>query len=312
MIKSNRSILSSIMFVLVLSSVLCAQAGKPADQKVEHKLRPGDKIQVRIPAEVQLSGEYEVMPNGKFYFPVLEGFDPGSVQVEGLTVSEVEEKIRNMLVKYYADPTVTVEVMQAGVMLATMVSIYSPGGASGNFHYQEGMRLLDLLIMAGSFSSEANLHKVALFRGDDVTYYDISDLVQGRDLTNNIPLKEGDYFIIPSIVEYTKMRVIVLGQVASPGTHFLAEGSQALDAIAVAGGTVGRAAVGKTYIIRVEDGKPVTIPVDIKALITRADIVENQKLRNGDVVFVPETSRVDIRRIMSDLINLNILKNLSE
>ena len=107
-----------------------------------------------------------------------------------------------------------------------------------------------------------------------------------------------------------QIKVIVLGKVSSPGTVYLPEGSQVLDVIAQAGGTAGRAAVGNTYIIRVVESKPVVIRSDLKALINRAELKENVEVKDGDIVFVPETSRIDIRSILGDLAKLNLLKTV--
>ncbi len=106
-----------------------------------------------------------------------------------------------------------------------------------------------------------------------------------------------------------EMKIIVLGKVSSPGTLHLKEGAQILDVLSAAGGASGRAAVGKTYIIRVVNGEPIVIHSDLKALINRADLRENVEVKDGDIVFVPETSRVNLKEIINNLSTLNLIRS---
>lgn len=297
-----------MLFVLVWYTVLPAGAAGEETKERERVLHAGDSIQVRIPAEPDLSGEYRILSNGKFYFPVLEDLDFGAVTADGKTIAEVEEEIRKRLNKYYADDSVTVDLIAMEARPGEAISIFGMVESPGLLRYEEGLKLLDLLMKAGSIKGTPNLHRVSLYRDDKVTYLDISDLVQGRDFSNNIKLKEGDIIVIPSAVEYTKVRVAVLGQVAEPGSYVVPEGSLALDAIAEAGGTFGRAAVGKTIVIRMEDGEPKVLHVDIKTMLRKADLSQNVKVRDGDVIFVPETERFDVMRIVRDVLDLNLLR----
>ncbi|MEW5944671.1 MAG: polysaccharide biosynthesis/export family protein [bacterium] len=301
--------LKPILFLLT-AITLCFAAFCQKDE-AGRKLYAGDRIYVRIPGEPQLSDEYLIRPNGKIFLPVLEdGLDLGSVAVEGLTPSEAAERIAEVLKPYFTDTTVSVELALAGARFGAAVSVYGLVLRPSTIPYEEGMRLLDALTYVGGTSPNANLKKLTLYRGGETTSYDVNDLVQGRDFTNNFTLEEGDYIIVPSTVEQTNMKIIVLGQVAEPGSFYLPEGSHILDAIAEAGGTIGRAAVGRTFIIRVENGKPVVIHTDLKGIINRAQTPENVFLQNGDVLFIPETSRPDVMGVVDDIISLNLLKNI--
>ncbi|MFH1539709.1 MAG: polysaccharide biosynthesis/export family protein [bacterium] len=278
------------------------------EERLNRILHNGDRVHIRIPAEPELSGEYEIMANGKFYFPVLEDLDFGSVLANDKTVKEVEEEIRKRLNKYYADDSVSVDLIAVEARPGEGVSIFGKVDNPGMMKYEEGLKLVDLLIKAGSFREAPNLHKVSLFRDDKVTYLDISDLVQGRDFTSNIDLKEGDIIIVPGVREYSSVRVTVLGKVGRPGTYMVSEDSLVLEAISEAEGPYGRAAVGKTIIIRMQDGEPTVLHVDIKAMLGKADLTQNIRVRDGDIIYVPETERFDVMRVVNDLLNLNLLR----
>lgn len=265
-------------------------------------------IQVRIPAEPELSGEYEIMSNGKFYFPVLEDIDIGYVEADGKTIAAVEEDIRSRLNKYYADDSVTVDLIAVEIRPGQGISIFGMVSFPKVVKYEEGLKLLDILMSAGSFKEGANLHKVSLSRDNNITYMDISDLVQGRNFVSNIDMKEGDIIIVPNMIEYTNAQVTILGKVSKPGSYLLPDDTLVLEAVAAAGGPEGRAAVGKTIIIRMQDGEPKVIHIDLKALINKADLTQNLGVRDGDVIFVPETERFDVMRIVDHILDLNMLR----
>ncbi len=273
----------------------------------------GDRIIVRIAVEPKYSGEYTIDERGKFYLPILdEGLDFGAFEVAGLTTKQLTELLKDRLSEFYAQGEIAVELVSLGVRPGQAVSVFGMVITSGSFRYFEGMKFLDLMLKTGNFTDDADLTKIALYRDNEpIRYIDIRGLVNGTDLTNNIALRPGDYLIVPKQIPSMKMKVIVLGRVGSPGTTFVPEGTQLLDLIARVGGTQGRAAISKTYIIRVVDGNPIAIHADLKALLSRMDLKENIEIKDGDIVFVPESSKIDISKIISNLVQLDILRNLT-
>lgn len=306
-----------IIVICILSMCAVLQAFQAAAEETEEQkflLGPGDRIVVRIPIEPALSGEYTIDERGKFYLPILdEGLDLGAFNVQGMTTVQVALMVKERIDQYYADSEVTVELVSRGVRPGEAVSVFGLIGSAGTYRYFEGMRMLDLLIKCGGLSDSANVRRVALYRKEDpVRYIDLTGLLDGTDLSNNIEVQAGDYIIVPRQEPAMKMKVIVLGKVGSPGTVYVPEGTQILDLIGHVGGTVGRAALGRTYIIRVVDGKPVIIESDLKALITRVDLKQNVAIKDGDIVFVPETSRIDINQIINDLMRLELIRTIIE
>jgi len=299
--------------VVIFSFVFLIVANPAVARKNETKLGVGDHIVVRVPAEPNLGGEFRIDANGDLYLNIIEGLDLGAVNVVGKSTSEVEEELMQRLSRYYEDPEVTVQLLSFGLRPQSEVSIFGKVNASGSFAYQEGISLLDLLVDAGGLAEDADLTSISLYREDEpVRYLDIRDLIEGRSSEGNIYLEEGDYIIVPGIRPAMQIKVMVIGKVAQTGSVYLPEDARVLDVLAEAGGAQGRAAVGKSYIIRVEDGKPVVLHSDIKALINGADISQNIQMKDGDVLFIPETNRVDIMKVVNDLLDLNLLKNVVE
>jgi polysaccharide biosynthesis/export protein len=79
--------------------------------------------------------------------------------------------------------------------------------------------------------------------------------------------------------------VSLLGQVERPGSYKMQRGWTVADVIAAAGGTTGKAALTKAFVLR----KNQVIPVDLDALIIQGKPEANVNLESGDVVIVPET-----------------------
>jgi len=303
---------AKISAALAAMFILSTVAGMAASVDTR-QIGQGDRLMVRVPTEPAISGEYTIDETGRFFFPILEhGLDFGAIEVDGLTLDEAEELVSKLMSKYYESPVVNIEFVAYGVRPGYAVSVFGAVQEQNTHRYFEGMKLLDVLIKSKPLP-DADISKLALFRGEDpVRYLDIRKMMDGTDMSANIPMQAGDTLIAPYTQPAMKMRVIVLGKVTTPGTMFVPEGTQILDLLGRAGGTVGRAAIGSTYIIRVVDGEPVIINSDVKSLMKFGDLKENIVLKDGDVVFVPETSRVDIAKVIQNLSLLNLIKSTTD
>jgi protein involved in polysaccharide export with SLBB domain len=300
-----------VFFSVALFSGLASAQSKSAEGADKILLGAGDKIVVRIPIEPKLSGEYTVDENGKFFLPIVDqGLDLGAFKVADLTPAQAADMIKQSMDEYYNDSEVTVELVASGARLGQAVSVFGLVNNPGAYRYYNGMRMLDMFLNIRGFLDGADLSHIALYRGQEaVRYIDVRGIISGTDLTNNIEVKAGDYFIIPRIEPAMNMKVILLGSVARPGTAFVPEGIQLLDLIARNGGFAKGAALSKTYIIRIIDGKPVVIHSDLKALIDLQDLKENVAIKDGDIVFIPENSRVKISNIVNSLMQLSFIRN---
>jgi polysaccharide biosynthesis/export protein len=86
---------------------------------------------------------------------------------------------------------------------------------------------------------------------------------------------------------YSQIKVI--GQVMQPGAVPYRQGMTVMDAVLAVGGLGQFAAANRARIVRTVDGKQVNIKVKLGALVNNADMKQNQPLKPGDVLLVPET-----------------------
>ena len=103
-------------------------------------------------------------------------------------------------------------------------------------------------------------------------------------------LREGflrDPSVSVLVKEYTSRKILVLGDVSSPGKFGFTRGVTVVEAIALAGGFLPTANTDFVVVTRRVDGKEkrITVPV---GKISRG-LAANLELLSGDIVFVPDT-----------------------
>ena len=108
-------------------------------------------------------------------------------------------------------------------------------------------------------------------------------------------LTKGQYLVDPHVtiqIQQSKsQRVIVLGEVRTPGRYVVDPNSSILDLLAQAGGVTEKGA-DTGYIQRADaQGNVTRIPVDLKGLSATSGSMSNQKLQGGDSVYVPRADQ---------------------
>jgi len=123
-----------------------------------YRLDVGDKININIFNQPDLSGEYSVDGEGQIYLPLI-----GKVEVVGLTSAELEiELVNRFKPDYLVNPRIFIQV-----------GIYKPYyligevQSRGAFPYQAGMTYLTAIAKAGGFSYRAKKDYVWVIHADD-------------------------------------------------------------------------------------------------------------------------------------------------
>jgi polysaccharide export outer membrane protein len=115
-------------------------------------------------------------------------------------------------------------------------------------------------------------------------------------LARDIETRLAEYIRSPqvSIIVNTPLsafsQVKVLGQVKAPQALAYREGMTILDAVLAVGGLTDFASGNKTKILRKDaNGKETTIKVRVEDILRKGKLSENQMLKPGDVIVVPES-----------------------
>jgi polysaccharide export outer membrane protein len=151
-------------------------------------------------------------------------------------------------------------------------------------------RLLDALSVAGGPTTKANLRRLTLARPgvSGTQTLDLHGLLLGEQVADaawNVVLQPGDTIVVPE----TEELVYVLGRVSRPDTYPIRPNDRILDALIRAGGATSDGDNTTAVLVRRDGtGQPVAKPLDLKKIMAKGDLVENDLLRPGDVLFVPD------------------------
>lgn len=156
---------------------------------------PGDLLDIDVWQNAELSFKgLPVRPDGKISIPLLN-----DVQAAGLTAMQLSANISKGLRKYVkGDPVVTVVVTQVN---SQRYYVLGEVAHPGVFPLLPGLTALQAISTAGGFTQFANGKKVYILRESNGNAeklpFNYKQVVQGKDLDQNIQLKPGDTIVIP-------------------------------------------------------------------------------------------------------------------
>jgi polysaccharide export outer membrane protein len=139
----------------------------------------------------------------------------------------------------------------------------------------------------------ADLEHAVLTRGEAMIPVNLAALLRG-DTAQNLALQPGDVLTVP---RRSVITAYALGEMRTPGRRHLPTTSRVLDLVNAAGGTTASARPADGTLLRLVDGEPTSIPVDLEKLLGAADTTQNIALREGDVLFVPSRRERDPNRL---------------
>ena len=159
----------------------------------DYVIGPEDVLTIVFWREKDLSSEVIVRPDGKISLPVLQ-----DVAASGLTPEQLRESLTKTAERYVEDPNVTVVVKQIN---SRRVFITGQVSKPGPYALTAPMTVIQLISLAGGVLEFADDEKVLIMRtenGKPVSFrFNYQEVKEGKNLTQNIPLKPGDTVIVP-------------------------------------------------------------------------------------------------------------------
>lgn len=258
-------------------------AVEPAPRGRDYVIGRQDLIELRVFDLEELNYTVRVSDDGSITLPLL-----GRLEVAGLTKSQMEDRIAELLERdYVQDPQVTVFVQEYE---SKKVAVSGAVKRPDRYAMLGRKTLLEMISMAGGLGEDPG-RQIMVFRrqGEEqsVIAVDRQRLVHEGDASLNLEIRPGDIIYVP-VAE--KLRVFVSGAVNSPGVFEVpkTEPVTVLKAVTLAGGTTDRAAERKVTVVRTTStGERLTIPVDLRRIKQGKD--EDPLLRSGDLVLVKES-----------------------
>lgn len=179
----------------------CAQtpaAQTPAAQAAQtpdYIIGPGDEIEVFVWQNPDLSVNVPVRPDGKISTPL----DEDMVAV-GKTPTQLAHDIEMKLSEYVRSPHVNVIVVKPDSVFS-QVKVIGQVTKPQAIAYRQGMTVLDAILAVGGLTEYAAGNRARIVRMVDGQEKDIplklNALVNGGDMSQNLPLKPGDVLVVP-------------------------------------------------------------------------------------------------------------------
>ena len=152
-----------------------------------------DVLTVLFWRDKDMSSDVTVRPDGRISLPLVN-----EVQAAGLTPDQLRDAVTKVAVKYVADPSVTVVVKQINSRKAFITGQVSKPGA---YTLNKPTTVLQLISMAGGLLDFAKGKEIVIARNTDgqqqALKFNYKDVLQGRNLAQNVFLKPGDTVLVP-------------------------------------------------------------------------------------------------------------------
>ncbi|MCW8926905.1 MAG: polysaccharide export protein [Xanthomonadales bacterium] len=167
----------AVLLVVLFSLPVTASEEAAVSVDASYRLGAGDKLQIDVFNQPDLTGNYTLDGNGNFSMHLI-----GTVEAGGLTAAELEQTLIDKLKPdYLVNPRVSVQVQ-------SYRPYYLIGEVqqTGSFAYVDGMTYMTAVAIAGGFTYRAKKDHVFVIRADDPDReelkLDISEKVRPGDI----------------------------------------------------------------------------------------------------------------------------------
>jgi protein involved in polysaccharide export with SLBB domain len=284
------------------NSVFTEKKGYP-----EYKIGPLDVLEITFRAGSEhRTDKVMVRSDGTISYSFVD-----NISVSGLTVHELDVRLTEGLSVFVRNPRIDVVVKEfnsksalvLGEVGALRLPYYEAG--SGKVYLKGRASLLDLLVLAGGYTADADIKNVKLIRGSKIYHINLYDIIYRGETEQNVIIDDGDVVDVPELPEYGE-RVYVLGEVYRQGVYSLKNTPDLMAALSASGSYTGTAVEENTLIIRgYEPGKkPLVMTADINAILKKGDIRQNIPLIDGDIVYVPRSVIGDLNEFIINTVPL--------
>ncbi len=267
------------------------------ERRVDYLLGPEDKVKVTVWSRPDLSKECRIRPDGMLFVPLV-----GNFKAEGLTLTQLQNQVRDGLARVLRDPQVDVEITDyASKIYYAFGQIVRPGV----YPVRATTSLLEGVATAGGPTERANLSHAYLIRAKTVVPVDFYALFERGDISQNLLLADGDIIYLPNLND---AKVYVLGEVNAPvAAPIQGRRMRLTEAITDAGGFNETTALKREIkVIRGNLANPKVFTIDYNELL-RGEKPDVPFLENGDIVYVPASGLAKWDRALGLL-----LPNLSQ
>lgn len=198
--RARFAMMHRLMLFVLLTALLASGCGRKLPYvwvndlpKVQEpaRIQPGDRISVLVRNQEQLSGEFEVRPNGNYQQPLV-----GEVGVLGLTPEEAATQLAGLLRGIVVEPQVQVSISQPRTL---RISVLGEVRAPGVHESPLTSTVLDLLARAGGMTEFADRSGIYVIRRNPRLArirFRYEDLTGGDQRSLEFKLRDGDALVV--------------------------------------------------------------------------------------------------------------------
>lgn len=288
-----------ILFLLLISCELLAQTNngfnnesgtisnvedtESANRDLKYQVGIGDLLWIMVQSRIIYSSKYrmefnvEVNDDGYIYLDLI-----GPVYANGKSLDELKKELTDSLKTIIRKPTVYIEIKE---FRSQKVTVFGEA-KNGIYPLKRPMRIAEFLSSIGGTTNRADLSNIKVVRAHgELIVVDLTKFINSRDQSHNIYLKGGDLILIP---DTDQKKVLVLGEVKSPGTIYVKNHLNLVEAVVQAGGFTQQANLKEVKIIRFGGKSPNILTVNLAHMLSKKGKKSYASLQSGDVIFVPK------------------------
>lgn len=279
----------------------------PSQAQDTYVLGAGDQIRIDIFDVPEFSGgngQYTILADGTLNLPWI-----GKVSVQNLTLEQAANAIETQYARYIRNPMITVTLLTTRPLRFGVIGqVNRPGVYTVSTGGGTPRQTVTLAIQtAGGITQLADLRKIEVRRPqsngvEQVIAANLWDFLQGGDLSQDVPLRDGDTLVVPEAaslaaaeasqlananISPSTITVNVVGEVVRPGAVAVPPNTSLNQALLAAGGFDNRRArQSRVELVRLNPNGTVskrTVRIDFSENINDET---NPALRANDIVIV--------------------------
>lgn len=167
---------------------------EPSGQSTEYVIGAGDRLEIFVWRNPELSGQIPVRADGKISISLIE-----DMVAVGKTPTQLARDIEADLSEYLRLPKVNIIVLTEGA--SNQIQVIGNVVQPQSLPYRDGIRLLDVIVAVGGLDEFAAGNRSRIIRNVDGQSYEcrvrVEDLMKKGEMSQNILIFGGDVLIVP-------------------------------------------------------------------------------------------------------------------
>jgi len=182
-----------VFFLLHATSSQAESAKGEEGSTAEYTFGAGDKLEISVFGEPEISKAVFVRIDGKISLPLI-----GDVQAADITATVLAKTISEKLTKFVGNPNVTVILAESKSKIYYVLGqIKTPG----EYLITQPITVLQAIGRAGGLSEWAKKSKIMIVSkpgtSKKINYFDYDSFLGGENIGQNITINPGDTIVIP-------------------------------------------------------------------------------------------------------------------